>query len=94
LLRASLSSDAYLRKHLGDVHKMTEYMYKSQRKKYEKVKNDQTETVISKADKRLLNEATFDCIIMDSRPYKNFNKPGMAGFLSIASPGFKDLHRQ
>lgn len=61
---------------------MYDVMYKSQRQqgtpKPAQIKPDR---------KQELDDAAIDCIIIDSRPFGEFRRPGFEKFLSVACPG-------
>ena len=79
--------DANLRKHIGTVHKMEQYLFKSQKKDH-----DVMQQSISSDLKRKLHNAAIDCIIQDGRPFGDFRRKGMKKFLSIAIPGYVGSH--
>ncbi|CAF4092138.1 unnamed protein product [Rotaria sp. Silwood2] len=77
-----------IRKHLGLVHKRTEFLYSSQRKNYLPKSNS-----ISIERKKELHSAIISCIIKDSRCFNDFRKSGMRAFLTVAIPGYVPPHR-
>ncbi|CAF1442662.1 unnamed protein product [Rotaria sordida] len=77
-----------LRKHLGFVHKRTEFLYSSQRKNYLPKSSS-----ISIDRKKELHSAIISCIIKDSRCFNDFRKSGMRAFLAVAIPGYVPPHR-
>ena len=63
-------------------------MYKSQ------LKNDLPHgLLISDELKKKLDEKQINSIIIDSRPFGDYSRPGMREFLATAIPGYKPLHR-
>ena len=70
--KTAVNSDANLRSHLSNTHKMREFGYSSQ------IKLDNFDSPIEKEKKKELHEAILDAIIMDSRPFGDFRKDGMA----------------
>ncbi|CAF4098315.1 unnamed protein product, partial [Rotaria sordida] len=77
-------SDSNLRRHLGGVHGLKEYLYPSQLQNYQP-KNK----LISTKLKQQLDKAAVQAIYVDGRSLNDFEKPGMAKFLKIAVPGYK-----
>jgi hypothetical protein len=77
-----------LRKHLGMVHKRTEFLYQSQIKNY----SPQSQFISIQRRKELHN-AVISCIITDSRSFNDFRKVGMRAFLAVAVPGYIPPHR-
>lgn len=64
-------------------------MYKSQLKEDRRpVSKSVTEELTAK-----LHEKQMNAIIMDSRPFGDFSRPGMREFLAAAVPGFRPFHR-
>jgi hypothetical protein len=57
-------------------------MYPSQLKNTPQFKSE-PENAMAKADKKRLDLAVVNCVIMDSRPFIDFHKPGMKQFLSV-----------
>lgn len=72
-----------VRKHLGNVHHMREYLYESQK----------GEPAHIQKHKKMLDDAAIKAIILDSRPFGDFRKPGMQLFLERALPGYRGPHR-
>jgi hypothetical protein len=68
---------------LGTVHHMTDVLYPSQRGEYASINRRQKE----------LNEAAIQAIIVDSRSFGDFRRPGMQIFLAVALPGYRGPHR-
>ncbi|CAF3062539.1 unnamed protein product [Rotaria sp. Silwood2] len=68
--------------------KKPEYLYNSQRKKYQD-KN----TLISAELKQQLDEKLISAIIIDSRSFNDFARPGIKSFFATAVPNYKPLHR-
>lgn len=62
---------------------MTEVLYPSQIGEYASI-NRRTQE---------LNEAAIQAIIIDSRPFGDFRRPGMQLFLAEALPGYRGPHR-
>ena len=77
-----------MRKHLGLVHKHTEFLYQSQRKDY-----SSKSQFLSLQRRRELHSAVISCIITDSRSFNDFRKAGMRAFLAVALPGYNPPHR-
>lgn len=97
--------DSGLRKHLGSVHDMERYLYKSQQnqKKQQEspdppeddttAENTTCRLVFTREIKKELDDAVLNCIIEDGRSFNDFRKPGMKKFLKLAIPGYKAPHR-
>ncbi|CAF4007827.1 unnamed protein product, partial [Rotaria sp. Silwood1] len=83
------TSDSNLRRHLGGVHGLKEYLYPSQLQNYQP-KNK----LISTKLKQQLDKAAVQAIYVDGRSLNDFEKPGMAKFLKIAVPGYKGPTRK
>ena len=66
---------------------MTEFAYESQ------IKLDNSNTIINKTEKKELHKAILDAIIIDSRPFGDFRKDGMARLLHKVAKGFKPRDR-
>ena len=63
--------------------------YKSQKKK--------TSVPILNIDskkKQEIDKALIECVILDSRPFGDFSKPGMKKFLNVLHPGYKPPTRK
>lgn len=71
------------------MHNMTEFMYKSQKKKKTAAINK-----INPKLKKELDESVINAIIEDERVYNDFKKTGMTKFLDIALNGYKPPSRQ
>lgn len=87
-INKQLQSTTNLRRHMGFVHNRTEFMYASQQKNYRP-----KDSKIPPDFKKKLDEKHLEAIILDSRPFNDFSRPGMRSFLSEALPGYKPLHR-
>ena len=74
-----------LRKHLGNVHKIPNIMFASQQKNVNEKKP---------IDSAPIDEAILNAIIIDGRPFNDFNKPGIKKVLSIAFPDYKPKSRR
>ncbi|CAF1116963.1 unnamed protein product, partial [Brachionus calyciflorus] len=84
-------SDANLRKPLGSNKHQMEVLYKSQIKKVD-LSNDQ-EVECDPEKRKIINEAILDCILIDSRPFSDFSKPGMMKLIDVIIPGYKPPSR-
>jgi DNA-directed RNA polymerase subunit RPC12/RpoP len=85
-------NDSGLRKHLGGVHDMSNFLYASQKKQlkaYVESKEEETAEnskssefclALTKERIKQLNEAVVDCIIEDGRSFNDFRKRGMIRF--------------
>jgi hypothetical protein len=82
----SAGNDANLRKHIGLKHKRLEYMYESQKRNITvSAKNVEKHNF----NRKMLDQAAIYAIVLDSRTFGDFRKPGMQYFLSRAVPGYK-----
>ena len=68
-----------------------EVLYKSQIKKVD-LSNDQ-EVECDPEKRKIINEAILDCILIDSRPFSDFSKPGMIKLIDVIIPGYKPPSR-
>ncbi|CAF3065425.1 unnamed protein product [Rotaria socialis] len=87
-LKKQRRSAANLRRHLGNVHGETVFMYQSQLKD---VPNNNLS--IPHELKQQLDEKQINATIIDSRPFGDFSRKGLREFLATAIPGYKPLHR-
>jgi hypothetical protein len=83
LSASSKYNDSSLRKHLGTVHHMRDVLYPSQKGEFKAMEKRVKE----------LNDAAIQAIILDSRSFGDFRRPGMQLFLAIALPGYRGPHR-
>ena len=74
---------------MGTKHKLTEFLYDSQKKR---LLNDVS--TISKSEKSLIDDAVVECIVTDSRTFNDFSKIGMRNFLNVIRPSYKPPCRQ
>ncbi|CAF4085958.1 unnamed protein product [Rotaria magnacalcarata] len=83
-------SDSNLRSHLGRIHKLTDFLYPSQRpqEKLPKPVN------LTQQRKKILDEAAIQAIIDDSHSFNIFRKSGMQKFLSLAVPNYRGPNRR
>ena len=79
-IKSTNKKDDGLRKHLGGVHRMTEYYYPSQA--YPKSKKNEKKLTADR--KKELDEAHLNAIYDDSRAFNDFNRPGQF-FICITS---------
>ena len=63
-------------------------MYNSQKKHHQRKRS-----VISPEMKKILDEKHLQAIVIDSRAFNDFSRPGIRSFFSTALPGYKPLHR-
>ncbi|CAF4374202.1 unnamed protein product, partial [Rotaria sp. Silwood2] len=82
-------TDTNLRSHLGRTHKLTEFLYPSQRSKKEP-----KEYNAFYHRKKDLNTAAIQAIVQDSHAFNIFHKSGIQKFLSLAVPGYRGPTRQ
>jgi hypothetical protein len=82
------NSDANLRKHIAVTHKMREYGYDSQ------LKSVDNPTPIDKTHRKALDKDILHAIIVDSRPFGDFNKPGISKVLKELANGYKPRNRR
>ncbi|CAF1161663.1 unnamed protein product [Rotaria magnacalcarata] len=85
-IRCSVDSNASIRRHLLNVHRVDDVNPKSGEPK-----------LIIQIDpfrKSKLDEAAIKCIIVDSRPFGDFRKRGMRDFLAAAVPGYPGPHER
>ncbi|CAM4837376.1 unnamed protein product [Rotaria magnacalcarata] len=87
-LKKQIRSTTNLRRQLDNVHSRTELMYNCQRKKCQ-----EKPSLISPDFKKQLDTKLIDAVIVDSRPFGDFSRPGLKGFLAVAIPNYKLLHR-
>ena len=77
-----------LRRHVGAIHNRADLMYNSQKKHHQRKRS-----VISPEMKKILDEKHLQAIVIDSRAFNDFSRPGIRSFFSTALPGYKPLHR-
>lgn len=77
-----------MRRHLGSVHGRRDLLYDSQKKDFATKTPSLPPEVKKELDEKLIN-----AIIIDSRPFGDFSRPGMKMFLTAAIPQYKPLHR-
>ena len=79
MIRCAVDSNSNIRRHLALIHGKIQLACKSHlipRAKF------------SLEKKRLLDKIAIDCIILDSRCWGDFKRPGMIKFLATAVPGY------
>ena len=83
-------SDTNLRSNLARYHNLLEYLYPSQRLRYQSKISS-----LSSNLKKELDDALIYSIVKDSRPFGDFRKTGFEYFLQVAFPGtnYKWPHR-
>ncbi|CAF4146899.1 unnamed protein product [Adineta steineri] len=84
IIRCSSGSNANIRRHLINIHGVTELKF-----------DDDPEIPNKQFDahrKAILDEAAINSIIIDSRPFGDFRKTGMQNFLTKALPGYIGPH--
>lgn len=69
-----------MRRHLGNVHNLEEFLYPSQLRHRKKTK------LVSTKYKRQLDNAAIEAVFLDGRSFNDFEKKGMAKFLKLAVP--------
>ncbi|CAF4024027.1 unnamed protein product [Adineta steineri] len=84
IIRCSSGSNANIRRHLINVHGVTEVKLNDDPEKHDKQ--------FDVHRKAILDEAAINCIIVDSRPFGDFRKTGMQKFLTKALPGYIGPH--
>ena len=67
---------------------MKEYGYDSQQK------SENHFTPIEKLERKALDKDILDAIILDSRSFGDFNKPGMSKVLNRVAKGYKPRNRR
>lgn len=78
-IRCTSDSNSNIRRHLALIHGKIQLACNS---------HLVPRTKFSTEKKRLLDAAAIDCIILDSRCWGDFKRPGMSKFLSTALPGY------
>lgn len=79
IVRCSVDTNSNIRRHLALHNGKIELACKSHRSPRVPISSDK---------KFLLDQAAIECIIVDGRPWGDFQRPGMAKFLSICLNGY------
>jgi hypothetical protein len=88
------NSDINLRSHLAFNHDRKDLLTKGQKKVNKLLKNKDIDDRINPGEKKLVDEAVLECIYEDSRPFNDFNKPGMRKLFNVLKPGYKPMSKQ
>ena len=88
IIKTQDHSTTNLRRHVGAIHNRADLMYNSQKKYHQRKRS-----FISPEMKKILDEKHLQAIVIDSRAFNDFSRPGIRSFFSTALPGYKPLHR-
>ena len=91
-VKLSGRSDANMRSHLSNVHKMPDILLPSQTQRKEGIKIDKI--CIGREEKGKIDNQIIDFVIKDSRTFNDFHKPGMRKLLHLLKPGYKPCSKE